>query len=127
MKTKNKRIIYAAIFLLLLISEILIALFANDKVIRPYMGDVLIIVLICAFIRIFIPEKVILLPIFAAFFGAAVEFLQYFDFAALLGAENSRFLSILLGRTFDSMDIICYAAGGILFFAAETIFRRCKP
>lgn len=123
---KNKRIIYLIIFLLLLLTEIIIALFVNDSFIRPYIGDVLVIILICAFLRIFFPEKPRLLPLFVTVFGIAVEFLQYFDFAAYLGAESSRFISILLGRTFDIKDIICYTAGGILFFIAEFISRRKK-
>ncbi len=123
---KNKRLIYLITFLLLLLTEVLIALFVNDSFIRPYLGDVLVIILICTFLRIFFPEKPKLLPLYAAVFGITVEFLQYFDFATFLGAENSRFLSILLGRTFDIKDIFCYAAGGILFFAVEFMTRRKK-
>ena len=121
---KNKRIFYLTAFLLLLLTEIIIALFVNDSFIRPYIGDVLVIILICTFLRIFFPEKPKLLPLFVTVFGIAVEILQYFDFAAYLGAESSRFISILLGRTFNIKDIICYAAGGILFFAVEFIARR---
>lgn len=121
---KNKRLIYFIAFLFLLLTEIFIALFVRDSFIRPYIGDVLVIILICAFLRIFFPEKPKLLPIYAAFFGITVEFLQYFDFAAFFGAESNRFISILLGRTFDIKDIFCYAAGGLLFFAAELISRR---
>ena len=121
---KNRRIIYLITFLFLLLAEIFIALFINDSFIRPYIGDVLVIILICAFLRIFVPEKPKLLPLYATVFGITVEFLQYFDFASYLGAESNRFISIFLGRTFDVKDIFCYAAGGFLFFAAELISRR---
>ena len=121
---KNKRFIYFITFLFLLLTEILIALFVKDRFIRPYIGDVLVIILICAFLRIFFPEKPKFLPLYATVFGITVEFLPYFDFAAFLGAESNRFISILLGRTFDIKDIFCYAAGGILFFTAELITRR---
>lgn len=121
---KNKRFIYFITFLFLLLTEILIALFVKDRFIRPYIGDVLVIILICAFLRIFFPEKPKFLPLYATVFGITVEFLQYFDFAAFLGAESNRFISILLGRTFDIKDIFCYAAGGMLFFTAELITRR---
>ncbi len=121
---KKSRIIYLIIFLLLLAAEIIIALFVRDSFIRPYVGDVLVVAVICAFLRIFIPEKIKLLPLFTAAFAALVELLQYFDFVSLLGLDDSRFFSILLGRTFDVKDIICYAVGGILFFAAERTLRR---
>ena len=57
MKTKL-RIIYAITFFAVLLIEICIALFIRDDFIRPYIGDVLVTVLICALLRIFIPEGV---------------------------------------------------------------------
>lgn len=121
---KRSRITYLKIFLALLAAEIIIALFVHDSFVRPYMGDVLVVAVICAFLRIFVPEKIRLLPIFTAAFAVLVEVLQYFDFVSLLGLGDSRFFSVLLGRTFDIKDIICYAVGGILFFAAEKTARE---
>ncbi len=123
---KKSRITYLIIFLLLLLTEILIALFVNDSFVRPYMGDVLVVGVICSFLRVFIPDKIKFLPIFTLIFAAFVEVLQYFDFVSLLRLEKSNFFSILLGRTFDIRDIICYIVGGAIFFAAEQIIRR-KP
>lgn len=117
---KKHRLIYLIIFLLLLAAEIIIALFVHDSFVRPYVGDVLVVAVISAFLRIFVPEKIRLLPLFAALFAAFVEIMQYFDFVSLLGLADSRFFSVLLGRTFDIKDIICYAVGGILFFIAES-------
>lgn len=121
---KKSRITYLIIFLLLLLTEILIALFVNDSFVRPYMGDVLVVGVICSFLRVFIPDKIKFLPIFTLIFAAFVEVLQYFDFVSLLRLEKSNFFSILLGRTFDIRDIICYIVGGAIFFAAEQIIRR---
>lgn len=109
---------------MLLAAEIIIALFVHDSFVRPYVGDVLVVAVICAFLRIFIPEKIKFLPLLTAAFAVLVEFLQYFDFVSLLGLAGSRFFSVLLGRTFDVKDIICYAVGGILFFIAEKVLRR---
>lgn len=121
---KKSRITYLIIFLLLLLTEVLIALFVHDSFIRPYLGDVLVVAVICAFLRVFIPDKVKLLPVFTSAFAVFVEILQYFDFVSLLGLGENRFFSILLGRTFDIKDIICYIVGGAIFFAAEQILRR---
>lgn len=116
---KKRRIIYALLFLTVLLSEILIALFVNDNFVRPYVGDMLVTVLICCFVRIFFPTGVKLLPIYVFIFASAVEAGQYFDMVKLLGLENNAFLSVLLGRTFSFPDILCYAVGCLAFFGIE--------
>lgn len=115
---------YFLIFILLLTVEVLIALFVHDSFVRPYIGDVLVTGVLCAFFRIFVPTKPKILPILTAAIAAGVEFLQYFDFVSLLGLADNRFFSILLGKTFDPMDIVCYLIGGLIFFAAEYFARR---
>lgn len=52
--TKNKkRLFYLITALLLLMTEVLIALFVHDRFIRPYAGDILVVLLIYALVRIF--------------------------------------------------------------------------
>ncbi len=121
---KKLRISYLIIFVLLLVTEVCIALFVHDNFVRPYIGDVLVVGVICAFLRVFIPDKIKALPLIASVFAASVEILQYFDFVKLLGLSENRFFSILLGRTFDIKDIICYIAGGLIFFAAEVLILK---
>lgn len=118
------RFTYFLIFVLLLAAEVLIALFVHDGFVRPYIGDVLVTGVICAFLRIFFPAKPKFLPVLTAVFAAGVEILQYFDFVSLLGLSDNRFFSILLGRTFDPKDVVCYFIGGLIFFAAEYLARR---
>lgn len=124
MKTNKLRITYIIIFVLLFAIEVSIALFVHDGFVRPFIGDVLVVMLVCAFLRIFIPEKIMLMPVFATLFAVIIEALQYFDFVKLLGLENNPVISTALGRTFDIRDIICYIVGGAIFFAAETVLRR---
>ena len=116
---KKTRLTYAALFLLTLLTEVLIALFVRDAFVRPYVGDMLVTLLICCFARIFFPSGVKLLPVYVFIFASAVEVGQYFDIVKLLGLENNTFFSVLLGRTFSLADILCYAAGCILFFGVE--------
>lgn len=128
MKTNKKRIVYAVCSAFLFITEVLIALFLNDNFIRPYVGDILVTVLICCFIRIFIPDKMKSLPLWVFLFAAAVEIGQYFDFVSLLGLGDIKFFRILLGTTFSFADLVCYAVGCAVFFAGEKIIYRisCK-
>lgn len=122
---KNKlRIIYGVSFLLILVIEILIALFIRDKFIRPYVGDMLVTMLICFFVRIFIPEKFSAAPLFVFLFSLFVEIGQYFDFVKLLGLDNNLFLSTLLGRTFSVADIICYGIGCAVFALFDYIIKK---
>lgn len=115
---------YAAVFAALLIAEILIALFVRDAFVRPYVGDALVTVLLCAFCRVISPRRPRLLALYVFLFAAAVEIGQYFDYAALLGLADSRFLSTLLGRTFSFPDLICYGVGCAAFAAAEHLMEK---
>ena len=122
---KNKlRIIYGVSFLLILVIEILIALFIRDKFIRPYVGDMLVTVLICFFVRILIPEKFSAAPLFVFLFSLVVEIGQYYDFVKLLGLDKNLFLSTLLGRTFSVADIICYGIGCAVFALFDYIIKK---
>ncbi len=102
----------------------MIALFVKDNFVRPYVGDVLVTVLICCFFRVFFPQNVIALPVYVLLFAVAVEVAQYFDIVKLIGLENSRFVSVLLGRTFSPVDILCYAIGCLIFFFVDHTMRK---
>ena len=81
--------------------------------------------LICCFVRIFFPSRIRLLPVWVFLFAAAVEIAQYFDFVSLLGLGEIAFFRILMGTAFSFIDIVCYAAGCILFFIFEKAVRHC--
>ncbi len=120
-KVKAGRWRYFVIFMLLLIIEVLIALYVHDDFIRPYIGDVLVVVVIYCFIRIWMPEKCRLLPLYVFFFAAGVEGLQYFNLVRVLGMEENVFLRVLIGSVFDWKDILCYAAGCVVLEGYEGI------
>ena len=118
---KNKRILYGSIFCGLLGIELCIALFVNDSFIRPYVGDMLVTLLLCCLCRVIIPSKLRLLPLYVFIFAAIVEIGQYFDLVALLGLANNRFLSVLMGRTFSWLDLLCYAVGCVAAFLLDQL------
>ena len=120
---KAKRLAYGALFLVILATEVCIALFVHDAFVRPYLGDVLVTVLICALVRIFFPNAVRLLPLYVFLFAAAVEAGQYFNMVKLLGLENSRFFSVLLGTTFSAEDLVCYAVGCGIFAGIDNLIK----
>lgn len=123
-----KRLCYVITTLVLLVIEVLIALFVHDNFVRPYIGDVLVVIVIYTFVRIFIPEKCRLLPLWIFVFAVFVEVLQLFGIVRLLGLSNNRFMSVLIGGTFDWKDVACYAVGcGVLALYEGFLTKRlCK-
>ena len=130
MKKENlmPRAVYAVSFAVILIIEILIALFVRDSFIRPYGGDILVTILLCCFVRMIFMEKIPLLPLWVFLFAVTVEVLQYFDIVSILGLGGIKFFVVLIGNSFSVIDILCYAIGCVLFYLREKlnilIFRR---
>lgn len=117
----KKRLIFAVLTILLLFTEVMIALFVHDKFIRPYVGDVLVVICIYTFVRIFIPEKFRWLPAAIFVFASLVELVQLFNIVDLLGLGDIVFLKILVGSVFDIKDIICYAIGCAILMTFEFV------
>ena len=121
------RLGYGLAALLLLVIEVLIALFVRDRFIRPYGGDILVTLLICCVIRVILPQKY-RLPIGGGVlvFAILVEVGQYFGLVYLLGLGHIKFFRILIGTGFSWWDMVCYAAGCILFVAADALLPSSK-
>ena len=107
----RKRLFYLVATLVILAIEIFIGLFVHDRFVRPFIGDVLVVILIYTFIRIFVPEKVRLLPLYVFIFSVIVEMLQYFKIVEILGLQDNRLMSTIIGTSFDIRDILCYFVG----------------
>ena len=120
----KKRILYAVASLFLLLIEVIIALYVHDDFIRPYVGDVLVVIVIYTFIRIIVPEKCKLIPLLIFLFAAGVELLQLANIVEILGVEDNKFLKILIGSVFDIKDIVCYAVGCVILCMYEWIRER---
>lgn len=123
---KKTRLNYLIIFLLLFFTELLIAVFVHDKFIRPYVGDMLVVILIYTFLRIFVPNGIKHLVWYIFLFAAAVEILQYFHLGQLLGLSDNRVAMIVIGSTFDIKDILCYFAGCVLLWRIEKMSHNEK-
>lgn len=119
----KKRIVYIISFIIIFCIEVLIALYVRDSFVRPYLGDVLVVVLVYSFVRIFMPTGIPKMPFYVFLFACFVEVMQYFHLADTLGITN-RAARIILGSTFDWKDIASYAVGCVLIVLVERLFRR---
>lgn len=120
----NKRTAYLLATVLIFLVELFIALFVRDAFIRPYVGDMLVVVLVYTCVRVLFPEKPRLLPLYVFLFAAGVEALQGIRIVELLGLENNRFFSVLIGTTFDWKDIVCYGVGCVLLGVWEVVLWK---
>ena len=98
--------------------EFYIAVCVKGGFVRHYLGDVLAVILLYAFVRAIFsaPPSNLALKIFA--FAAALELVQYFGVVQILGVEN-KILKVIIGGTFDFTDLLCYAVGCVLASAYE--------
>lgn len=110
---------YGLVSLIMLAIEVYIALYVQDAFVRPYIGDVLVIILIYTVMRTFTPRWRGKLPLYILLFAIGVEGLQYINILKVLGLQHNAFLSIVMGTVFDIKDIYCYVVGGILLILWE--------
>lgn len=116
---------YLFLTLLLFAVEILIAAFVKDKVIRPYGGDFLAVILLYCFFRTFTKMKVFATAIFVLGIACIIETMQYFRFLQETGLNRYKFASLIVGHSFEWADIFTYCAAAVAIVAAET-FRKQK-
>ncbi len=116
---KNIRVRFLLAFLVLLIIEVFIAVFVHDKFVRPYIGDLLVVFCVYSAVRVLIPKRVKFLSIYVFLFAVFVELIQLID----LNVQNE-FLSILVGSTFDLVDILCYGIGSIILLIFDLIYFK---
>ncbi len=122
---------YFVVALIIFFTEILIALFAHDRIIRPYIGDFLVVILIYCFLRSFINMSVIRLAFSALIFSYIVETLQYFNILDRLGLQNSSLARVVMGSSFEWTDLIAYTLGIVFVLYVERViadksYKRSK-
>src|SRR5690348_905513 len=103
MFTLNTRyLFYTAI---LFVVEVVIALFVHDSIIRPYVGDYLVVILLFCFVKSFVNAASWKVALGVLLFSYIIEFLQYLHFLKWIGWENNKMARIVLGHGFEWIDI----------------------
>jgi len=110
---------YFYLTLLIFCVEVFIAVFVRDNFVRPYLGDILVVILIYCFLNSFLNLPVLKTALFVLLLAFSIEFLQYLKFIELLGLENSSFGGTILGTSFDWLDLLNYTIGIVILLLAE--------
>ncbi|MGE3724583.1 MAG: DUF2809 domain-containing protein [Candidatus Sericytochromatia bacterium] len=103
--------------------EIIIARYFHDPLIRFFLGDVLVMLLMYSFLRIFLQGSDRWLILGLLVFACLVETGQYFHLATILGLAPNSLGEIILGATFDWKDLLAYIIGTGLNLWISPVFQ----
>jgi hypothetical protein len=107
MRKRTCLIAAAALFVVL----VLIGMFVRDGVVRPYGGDVLVVIFLYALVRGLTPLGRWLAAGAVFAFACALEMAQAFDLATRLGLMDNAVARTVIGTYPDLLDVAMYAAG----------------
>ncbi len=124
MLTFNKN--YFTFFILVFTIETLIALYVQDNFVRPYLGDVLVVILIYCFVKSFVKLPVVTAAIAVLIFAFTIEYLQFLNIVEKLGLEKSKIARTVIGTSFSWMDILMYVVGIVIVIAVEKYWLKKK-
>lgn len=117
---------YFLLFILLLLVEILIAVFVKDNFVRPYIGDFLVVILLYCFARAFInfsKKKTAAVVLIFSFLVELVQYLQIIKYTPLYKYAIAR---VVIGTSFEWMDLLAYSAGILFTLLSEAIIKNWK-
>lgn len=112
-----------AIFFLI---EVGIAIFIKDKFIRPYLGDVLVVILIYSFVKSFLKISVCKAALVVLLLAFTIEILQYCSLVEKLKLQHNTIAKTVIGTSFSWEDILAYIAGILIVLVAEKQFNTAK-
>lgn len=116
---------YSIFAVIIFLVEVFIALFVHDEIIRPHIGDLLVVILIYCFLRSFINIPVWKMAVFVLIFAYIVEMLQYFKIIERLGLGQYQLAGIIIGTSFSWIDILAYTLGiGIVLITENFATKR---
>ncbi len=117
---------YFWVTICLFLTEVAIALFVKDRIVRPYIGDLLVVILIYSFCKIFIRGNYFGVAIGVLIFSFFVEGLQYIKLVEKLGLEDNKVARTIIGSKFNTIDLVMYFLGFIVVVVLEHLIRSRK-
>tara|TARA_R110002051_G_scaffold13435_6_gene45041 strand:+ start:9506 stop:9904 length:399 start_codon:yes stop_codon:yes gene_type:complete len=113
-------------FILLFIIEVCIALYLHDTIIRPFVGDILVVLLVYCFVMTVLlltttRIKITIVALSVLVFAFCVEALQATELLQTLDLSENKLASVILGSTFDWLDLVAYIIGTLFIILLEKI------
>lgn len=120
----KRRIVYLALAALSFILLVLIATrWAGHSFVRGFLGDLLVVVFLFLAVKACVDARSGAVALGVFIFACAVETLQFFRLAEALSLAKGSVARIVLGATFDPLDVLAYAIGCVLAYAADRLIR----
>lgn len=101
-----------------------IALFVDDGLVRPLVGDALAVILVYLGLRALSPLRPRVALAAALGVAVMVELAQLVRLGELLGLGGNRLARVVLGTTFDPVDLLFYAFGALCVALLDPGVRR---
>lgn len=118
----HTRVFYLISTMVLILLEVLIALYSTGYI-RYYFGDILVVSVVYCLVRVIVPKRFKLMPVYILAFSVLVEFFQYIHIVDILNITNN-ILRTIVGTTFSWWDILCYTMGTIPISIWEYYIRK---
>lgn len=117
-------ILYFILAVLLFFTEVLIGLYVHDAIVRPYVGDGLVVILIYCFLKSFLQLPARKTAIGVLLFSFAIEIGQYFHLVKILGLQGSALARVVIGTSFEWIDLIAYTFGVFVILIVDGLLNK---
>lgn len=103
---------------------LIVVSFSHKPVVRGFLGDIVVIVLIYYFINGIHEFNSFKLMLFTLLLSFTIEFMQFLHIAEVLGVENNLFFRLVFGSVFDVMDLVAYTIGASISLIMDTVISK---
>ena len=110
---------YLIAALVIFMAEVLIGLYVHDDLVRPWGGDVLVVVLLYCLVRGVTRLNVLAAASAVLVFSWFAEGLQYLQIVRILRLEDDAIARTIIGTTFSWLDIVAYTLGIVFVVGVE--------
>ncbi|MBO9613451.1 MAG: DUF2809 domain-containing protein [Dyadobacter sp.] len=118
------RMNYLIAAMVIFVIEVLIAMYVHDDILRPWGGDVLVVVLLYCLVRGVTRLNVQSAALAVLVFSWLIETLQYLQIVRILGLEGNAVARTIIGTTFSWSDIVAYTLGIGFVTAVEVVISK---
>ena len=115
---------YLIAAILLFFIEVCIAVFVHDDFVRPYIGDVLVVMLIYCVSKSLFNTPLWPTALFVLLFAFVIEGLQYLNIVTILGLQHSKIARTVIGTSFEWFDLITYTGGIVIILIVEYLRKN---